>query len=70
MGGGAADQTSGVGQMGAGRKDESARIMTVPDEITEHEFVTVTGNKFVSLPESDAWGRVLSATFPHAGCGV
>lgn len=56
--------------MGAGRKDESARIMTVPDEITKHEFVTVTGNNFVSLPESDAWGRVLSATFPHAGCGV
>ncbi|MGE5594232.1 MAG: glycoside hydrolase family 125 protein [Betaproteobacteria bacterium] len=49
-------------------KGDSTRIMTVPDEITEDEFVTATGNDFVSLPEIDAWGRVLSATFLHGGC--
>ncbi|MGE5587731.1 MAG: hypothetical protein ACM3ZO_05915 [Clostridia bacterium] len=54
--------------MGPKPKDDSTRIMTVPDEIAEDAFVTATGNDFVSLPEIDAWGRVLSATFLHAGC--
>lgn len=49
-------------------RDDSARMMTVPDEITGDKFVTVTGNDFVSLPEIDRYGRVFGVTFLHAGC--
>ncbi|MEW6105623.1 MAG: glycoside hydrolase family 125 protein [Bacillota bacterium] len=49
-------------------RDDSARMMTVPDEITGEKFVTVTGNDFVSLPEIDRCGRVFGVTFLHAGC--
>ncbi|MCL6614674.1 MAG: hypothetical protein K6U03_08705, partial [Firmicutes bacterium] len=48
--------------------NESTRLMTLPDEITDGRFVTVTGNDFVSLPEIDAWGRIAGVTFLHAGC--
>lgn len=54
--------------MSVQRRDDSARMMTVPDEITGDKFVTVTGNDFVSLPEIDRCGRVLGVTFLHAGC--
>ena len=62
------EQTNKVRPVSTERENDSMRIMTVPDEITHDGFVTVTGNDFVSLPEVDAWGRVLSATFLHAGC--
>ena len=46
-----------------------ARLMTVPEEIKERGFLTVTGNDFVSLPEIDAYGRILSVTVLHRGLG-
>jgi len=54
--------------MNVQRRDDSARMMTVPDEITGDRFVTVTGNDFVSLPEIDRYGRVFGVTLLHAGC--
>ncbi|MEW6228435.1 MAG: hypothetical protein AB1700_10180, partial [Bacillota bacterium] len=50
------------------QENASALIMTRPEEIADHRFTTVTGNDFVSLPEIDAWGRIVSVTFLHAGC--
>ncbi|MDI7247097.1 MAG: glycoside hydrolase family 125 protein [Bacillota bacterium] len=61
-------QASEVEGMGVQLSDDCTRIVTVPDEITEDRFVTVTGNDFVSLPEIDAWGRIAGVTFLHAGC--
>jgi len=50
------------------QENASALIMTRPEEIADHRFTTVTGNDFVSLPEIDAWGRILNVTFLHARC--
>lgn len=48
---------------------DAKRLMTVPDEINENPFLTVTGNDYISLPEIDGFGRVLSMTVLHHGLG-
>ena len=57
-----------MGRVDMEPRADPARIMTVPEEFREDSVVAATGNDFVSLPEIDAWGRVHSVTFLHAGC--
>jgi|LSQX01.3.fsa_nt_gb hypothetical protein len=41
------------------------RIKTVPEPVKDHRPVIVTGNDYISLPEIDECGRVMSVTFLH-----
>ena len=43
----------------------SRHIKTVPEPIKDYRPVIVTGNDYISLPEIDEYGRVMSVTFLH-----
>ena len=43
----------------------SKRIKTVPEPIRDYTPVIVTGNDYVSLPEIDEYGMIMSVTFLH-----
>ncbi len=41
----------------------SRRVKTVPEPIKDYRPVIVTGNDYISLPEIDKYGSVMSVTF-------
>jgi len=48
-----------------GNETAAKRIRTVPAPIKDYKPVNVTGNDYISLPEIDECGRVMSVTFLH-----
>lgn len=48
-----------------GNETAAKRIRTVPAPIKDYKPVIVTGNDYISLPEIDECGRVMSVTFLH-----
>jgi hypothetical protein len=48
-----------------GNETAAKRIRTVPAPIKDYKPVIVTGNDYISLPEIDESGRVMSVTFLH-----
>ncbi len=46
----------------------SIPLTTVPEPIEDDEFCVLTGNDYISLPEIDKFGRILSVTLLHSGC--
>ena len=48
-----------------GNETVAKRIRTVPAPIKDYKPVNVTGNDYISLPEIDECGRVMSVTFLH-----
>jgi hypothetical protein len=43
------------------------RVKTVPAPVKDYRSVIVTGNDYISLPEIDEYGSVMSVTFLHRG---
>ncbi len=48
-----------------GNETAAKRIRTVPAPILDYKPVIATGNDYISLPEIDECGRVMSVTFLH-----
>lgn len=46
----------------------SIPLTTVPEPVKDDEFRVLTGNDYISLPEIDEFGRILSVTLLHSGC--
>jgi uncharacterized protein len=46
------------GNIKMARKSETSLILTVPEEITDHETLYLTGNEYISLPEIDSAGGI------------